>query len=205
MSTRASTAGVHGARRSAIAARMRCSAIAGHVRCSAMTALGRARRHAHAHGFTLVEILVVIVILAVAAGAAVTALGPDDARAARREARRAAAAIEYAAERAMRRAETLGIDAAGRELRFWRRNDDADTWTLVTGDDVLAARALPAPLTIVPLAYAGRALATHTLVPLRPSGRNEPARFAVRAPDVTLVVTLDPLNRTRVTEAAPAP
>lgn len=197
MSTRAATADWGGARRSAIAR-------AGRMPRGAMTALRGVRRDAHAHGFTLVEILVVIVILAIAAGAAVTALGPDDARAARREARRAAAAIEYAAERAMRRAETLGIDAAGRELRFWRRDDDADAWTLVTGDDVLAAHALPAPLTIVPLAYAGRALAGHTLVPLRPSGRNEPARFAVRAPDVTLVVALDPLNRTRVTEAASA-
>jgi type II secretion system protein H len=156
-------------------------------------------------GFTLVEILVVIVILALAAGAAVSALGPDDARAARREARRAAAAIEYAAERAVRRAETLGVDAAGSELRFWRRADgDDDTWTLVTGDDLLAAHALPAPVTIVPVAYGGRTLAAHTLVPLRASGRNEPARFAVRAPDLTLVVALDPLNRTSITEAAPA-
>jgi type II secretion system protein H len=155
-------------------------------------------------GFTLVEILVVIVVLAIAAGVAVTALGDDNARAARREARRAAAAIEYAAERAVMRAETLGVDAAGSELRFWRRDAD-DAWTLVTGDDVLAVRHLPDSLAIAPVSYAGRALAAHTLVPLRPSGRNEPARFAVRGRDVTLVVTLDPLNRTSVTEAAPGP
>jgi general secretion pathway protein H len=149
-------------------------------------------------GFTLVEILVVIVILAIAAGMAVTALAPDDARTARREATHAAAALEYAAARAQLRAETLGVDAAGSELRFWRRNDDGKTWTLVTGDEVLAAHRVPAPLAIVPQTYAGHALAPHTLVPLRPSGRNEPATFAVVGPGVRVGIALDPLNRVSV-------
>jgi len=149
-------------------------------------------------GFTLVEILVVVVILAIGTGMAVMALAPDPAAAARREAVRAAGALEYAAARAQSRAETLGIDAAGSALRFWRRNDDADTWTLVTGDDVLAARSLPTPLAIVPLTYAGRALAPHTLVPLHASGRNEPATFAVLAPAARIEIGLDPLNRVSI-------
>ena len=156
-----------------------------------------------AAGFTLVEILVVLVILAVGAGLAVVSLAPDPHTAARREAQRFAGALEYAAARAQWRAETLGVDAAGTQIRFWRRDPAADEWRVVTDDDVLAARTLPDDVAAAPRSYAGRPLAAHTLVPLRPSGRNEPATFAIDAGEAHVVVALDPLNRVTLVTAAP--
>jgi general secretion pathway protein H len=153
-----------------------------------------------ARGFTLVEILVVLVIVAVGAGVAVVALAPDPHAQARREAQRFAGALEYAAARAQWRAETLGVDAAGSQIRFWRRDPTGDTWRLVTDDDTLAARVLPDAVVVTPQSYAGRLLAQHTLVPLRPSGRNEPASFAIDAADARVVVALDPLNRVSLVE-----
>ena len=154
-------------------------------------------------GFTLVEILVVLVIAAIGAGLAVVALAPDPHAQARREAQRFAGALQYAAQRAQWRAETLGVDAAGPQIRFWRRDPAGDTWRLVTDDDALVARVLPDAVTAAPQSYAGRLLAPHTLVPLRPSGRNEPASFAIDAADARVVVALDPLNRVTLVEAAP--
>jgi type II secretion system protein H len=149
-------------------------------------------------GFTLVEVLVVIVILALAAGIAVSASRPDARDAARREAVRFGGTLEYAARRAQMRAETLGVDASGRQIRFWKRSADQGTWVLVTGDDVLAARTLADPLRIATVSYGGRALTGGAIVPLRPSGRNEPSRFAVLAPQARVTVTLDPLNRVSI-------
>jgi general secretion pathway protein H len=159
-------------------------------------------RGSGAAGFTLLEILVVLVILAIGAGIVVVALAPDPQAAARREAQRFAGALEYAAARAQWRAETLGVDAAGNQIRFFRRDPATDEWRLVTDDDMLAARMLPDPVEAVPQAYAGRPLAPHTLVPLRASGRNEPSSFAIDAADTTLVVALDPLNRVTIAPAA---
>jgi type II secretion system protein H len=152
-------------------------------------------------GFTLIEILVVVLILAIAAGVAVSTIGTDERGALRREAQRFGGALEYAAQRAQVRNETLGVDAAGRGIRFWRRNDDATTWSLVREDDVLAPRTLPPSMQVASVIYAGRRLAPSVIVPLRPSGRNEPSAYALVAPKAEVDVALDPLNR--VTVGAP--
>lgn len=162
-------------------------------------AAARSRRATRdATGFTLIEILVVVTILAIAAGLVVVAAVPDEADALRREGQRIGGALEHAAAIAQVRAETLGVDAAGGELRFWRRADGADTWTPVTDDDVLASRALAPPLHVVPGTYGGRAIAGGTLVPLRASGRNEPSSFVLRGAAWQSTIALDPLNRVSI-------
>lgn len=155
---------------------------------------------AHA-GFTLIEVLVVVLILAIAAGVAIATAGSDERAALRREAQRFGGALEYAARRAQWRNETLGVNASGREIRFWRRNDDGTTWTLVRDDDVIAPRTVSEPMQIAAVSYAGRRLAPDLIVPLRPSGRNEPSTFALVARATEVDVALDPLNR--VTISAP--
>lgn len=152
----------------------------------------------HDRGFTLIEILVVVLILAIAAGVVVANVGSDERGAVRREAQRFGGALEYAASRAQWRNETLGVNAAGRLIRFWRRNGDGNTWTLVGDDDVLAPRTLAAPLEVTAVSYAGRRLAPDVIVPLRPSGRNEPATFAVLASRTEADIALDPLNRVTI-------
>jgi type II secretion system protein H len=152
-------------------------------------------------GFTLIEMLVVVLILAVAAGVAVATLGTDERGGLRREAQRLGGALEYAAQRAQVRNETLGVDATGRDIRFWRRNDDGTTWTLLRDDDVLAPRRVPDSMHVAALAYAGRRLAPNVIVPLRASGRNEPSAYALRTQAAEVDVALDPLNR--VTISAP--
>ncbi len=150
-------------------------------------------------GFTLIEILVAITIVAIAASIAVVAFGTDERGTAVREARRLAGAIEHAAALAQWRNETLGISAEGGGWRFWRRTPEAQ-WMILTDDDLLRARALPSPLTVGALAYAGQALPPETIVPLRPSGRNEPFTFALVSPDWQIVLAADPLNRVAVAE-----
>jgi general secretion pathway protein H len=149
-------------------------------------------------GFTLVEILVVIVILGIAAGLAVVAIAPDERELSAREARRFAGALEYAAKRAQWRNEMLGVSAARRVVRYWRRDVVNDRWQVVDDDDVLRTRALPEPLDAMAVAYAGRALASDAIVPLRASGRNEPFAFALSTPEWRTIVALDPLNRASI-------
>ena len=149
-------------------------------------------------GFTLVEILVVIVILGIAAGLAVVAIAPDERELSAREARRFAGALEYAAKRAQWRNEMLGVSAARRVVRYWRRDVVNDRWQVVDDDDVLRTRALPEPLDAMAVAYAGRALASDAIVPLRASGRNEPFAFALSTPAWRTIVALDPLHRASI-------
>ena len=157
--------------------------------------IGSARR---AWGFTLIEILVVIVILGIAAGLAVALVEPDERDLSAREARRFAGALEYAAQRAQWRNEMVGVSAAQRVVRYWRRDATNDRWQVIDDDDILRSRALPAPLDAMALAFAGRALASDAIVPLRASGRNEPFAFALATPGWRTVIALDPLNRVSI-------
>ena len=146
------------------------------------------------HGFTLVEILVVLAILAIAGGVAAVMLAPDERGATLREARRFAGAVEYAAARAQSRGEMLGVNAAGGIVRFWRRDAQDARWRGVD-DDALAPHALPAPLDVAALAYAGQRVRGDTIVPLRASGRNEPFAFVVASPSWRVAILADPLTQ----------
>jgi type II secretion system protein H len=149
-------------------------------------------------GFTLLEILVVIAILGVVASLAVALVGPDERNVSLREAKRFAGALEYAAERAQWRNELLGVSTDRRMIRYWRRDAVNDRWLLLDDDDVLRAHALPEPLEGMALAFAGRALAPDTILPLRASGRNEPFAFALSTPRFRTIIAADPLNRVSI-------
>ena len=159
---------------------------------------GRHRRQA---AFTLVELLVVVVVVGVAAGLVVLNLGSDDRRVIESEATRLAGALEHAAASAQWRGTVLGVSAEGRGYRFWERAA-GDRWTALTGDDVLAPRALPGALTVTPLTYSGAPVAADAILPLRPSGRNEPYSLALASSTWSAVVAADPLNRVHVAVGA---
>ncbi len=158
-------------------------------------------------GFTLIEILVVIVVLGIAAVAASIAYSGDDAGVATREARRFAGAIEHAAARAQVRAETLGVSAESTGWRFWRRDPERGTWQPLADDDVLAPRTLPAAMQLRAATFAGAPVAADAILPLRPTGRNDPFAFTLAASTVTFDVAADPLNRVALTRlpGVPAP
>jgi type II secretion system protein H len=150
-------------------------------------------------GFTLVEVLVVLAVIAIAAAAAVLAFDGSDRDRATREARRFAAALEYASSRAQVRAETLGASAEGNTWRFWRRDAQSLRWQPLSDDDgMLAMHTLPGTMRLAPSSYGGRPVAADTIVPLRATGRNEPFTFALDARDARLVLAFDPLNRVTV-------
>ncbi|HEX4886035.1 MAG TPA: GspH/FimT family pseudopilin [Casimicrobiaceae bacterium] len=162
------------------------------------------RARPRAAGFTLLEILVVVVILGLAAAIGYATLDRDDRGTLEREARRFAGALEYAALRAQMRHETLGVSAQGGLWRFWRRGDDG-RWVALSGDDALATRPLPPPVTASASAYAGRAIAADDVVPLRATGRNEPYAFVLHAGGFVATVAADPLNRVSIAGPERAP
>lgn len=152
-------------------------------------------------GFTLVEILVVLVVIAIGVTIAAVAFDGGDRDRANREARRFAAALEHAAARAQARAETLGASADESAWRFWRRDDDSGRWQPLDDDGVLASRSLPAAMRVAPTSYAGRSVPPDTIVPFRPTGRNEPFTFELQSRDARLLLEGDPLNRVAVVQA----
>ena len=148
-------------------------------------------------GFTLVEILVVVLVIAIASALVIVTVGGDERRVAMAEATRLAGALEHAASLAQWRTETLGVSAEGEGYRFWRRGNDG-RWTLVADDDVLAARALPSPLSLSITAYAGAPVAPNAILPCRPSGRNEPFALELASPAWSVDIYGDPLNRVQL-------
>jgi type II secretion system protein H len=151
------------------------------------------------NGFTLAEILVVLIVIGIAAGLIYAQLDVDPRQTLEREGRRFAGALEHAALLAQWKNQTLGVSASGDAYRFWRRgnaNDgDGQRWLALSDDDVLAPRALPAPLTAIPRLYAGQAVPNEAVLPLFPSGRNEPYVIALASPEWQILLAADPLNR----------
>ena len=160
------------------------------------------RRHA---GFTLAEILVVLVVIGLAAAITYAQLDRDPRHALEREGRRLAGALEHAALLAQWKNETLGVSASGGGYRFWHRvpGNDGEQWSALSDDEVLALRTLPAPLVVTTRMYAGQAVATGAVLPLIPSGRNEPFVIELDAPEWQLLLSADPLNRIAI--AGPFP
>ena len=152
-------------------------------------------------GFTLIELLVVVAIVGLVAGIVALSVGGDERRVTEREAKRLAGALEHAAAAAQYRAEMLGVSADGGGYRFWRRGAD-DRWSAVTGDDVLAARALPAGVSVAPVAYAGAPVAPDAILPFRASGRNEPFTLQIASTAWSFQIDADPLNRVRIAASA---
>ena len=151
-------------------------------------------------GFTLAEILVVILVIGLAAGITYAQFDRDPRQALEREGRRLAGALEHAALLAQWKNETLGVSAMGDAYRFWHRNapGELEQWLALSDDDVLAPRALPAPLVVTPRAYAGQVVPPGAVLPLVPSGRNEPFVIELDAPEWQLLLTADPLNRVAI-------
>ena len=154
-----------------------------------------------ASGFTLIEMLIVIVVIGIASGLVIVNLGGDDRRTAEREAARLAGALEHAAALAQWQSATLGVSAEGRNYRFWRRGAD-DRWQALVDDDVLAPRALPGEITVIPVSYASAPVATDAVLPFRPSGRNEPYALLLASPAWSVMIAGDPLNRVEIAAQA---
>jgi type II secretion system protein H len=148
-------------------------------------------------GFTLAEILVVLIVIGIAAGLAYAQLESDPRHALEREGRRFAGALEHAALLAQWKNETLGVSASGGGYRFWRLGSDSEGehWIALSDDEVLSPRALPVPLIAASRAYAGQPVPNEAVLPLVPSGRNEPYVIALASPEWQLLLAADPLNR----------
>ena len=156
-------------------------------------------------GFTLLEMLVVIVVIGLAAALGYAQLEADPRRALEREGSRLAGALEHAALLAQWKNETIGVSAADRAYRFWRRSPatDGERWSALSDDDVLTPRALPAPLLVNARSYAGQPVPAGAVLPLFPSGRNEPYVIELAAPEWQLLLAADPLNRVALLGPSP--
>lgn len=148
--------------------------------------------------FTLVEILVVIAIVGIATGITFALAAADPRDVALRQAREFARSLDYATKSAQWRHELLGISADGELIRYWRRDSGSTRW-LEADDEKLRRWTLRRPVVARALDYAGRPITAGSVIPLRPSGRNEPFAFAIDAGDWRARVSSDPLNRISIT------
>jgi type II secretion system protein H len=161
--------------------------------------LKRASAPGQVAGFTLAEVLVVLIVIGLAAGLTYARLDSDPRGELGREGRRLGAAIEHAALLAQWHNETLGVSAVGSNYRFWRRDpNNGNDWGALSGDDVLAAHALPASFAAAVRTYAARPVAADAIVPLRASGRNEPFVIELAVAEWHLLLSSDPINRVTV-------
>src|SRR5574337_1262214 len=158
-------------------------------------------RRTRQRAFTLIEILVVIVIAGIATGITFALAAPDPRDVAQREARRFARSLDYALRSAQWRHEVLGVSAGGDTVRFWRRDPPGARW-LAASDASLAPLGLPSPAVARALDYAGRPVAPGSVLPLSPSGRNEPFEFAIDVGDWRARVASDPLGRVSIAPPA---
>ena len=159
----------------------------------------------HDRGFTLAEILVVLFVIGLAAGLAYAQLQSDPRQALQREGRRFAGALEHAALLAQWKNETLGVSASGAGYRFWRLGDEGDgaRWVALSDDELLSPHTLPDPLRAAPQSFAGQPVPGEAVLPLLPSGRNEPYVVALVAPGWQLLLAADPLNRVALIGPSP--
>ena len=56
-------------------------------------------------------------------------------------------------------------------------------------------------MVLAPTSFSGREVPADTIVPFRPTGRNEPFTFELRSRDARFVLAGDPLNRIAVIAA----
>ena len=140
-----------------------------------------------------------LIVIGLAAGLAYALRDRDPRETVQREGRRLGGALEHAALLAQWKDETLGVSASGNGYRFWRRASPTATWEALSSDDVLAPRVLPPSLNVVTREYAGVPVAADAILPLRPSGRNEPYVIEIDSPGWFALLTADPLNRIALT------
>jgi type II secretion system protein H len=153
----------------------------------------------HPAGFTLAEVLVVLIVIGLASALAYARFDSDPRAELEREGRRLGAAVEHAALLAQWHNETLGVSVTGGSYRFWRRDAaNGDDWSALSGDDVLAARALPASFAAALRSYAAQPVAPDAVVPLRASGQNEPFVIELAVAQWHVLLLSDPINRVTV-------
>ncbi len=92
---------------------------------------------------------------------------------------------------------------AASTYQFWRRGTTAEgeRWLPLGDDELLQARALPTPFGVAVQEYAGQVPPPDAIIPLVPSGRNEPYVIQIVSPEWLERLSVDPLNRVTLSGA----
>lgn len=106
-------------------------------------------------GFTLIEMLVVLLIMGLFVGLVTTITQPDDRALLHMESERLARLLDLAATKSHLTGKPVAWSADAASYRFWQFNDDT-SWTEVSDDDTLRARALPPGMKISSLTIENR-------------------------------------------------